>query len=255
MNYKGYFIDLDGTIYLGKEPIPAAKRFVSRLREANIPLLFLTNNSTKTQAEVAENLKNNFSIETAPEEVYTSSIATAAYLQSLNQGKKVFIIGETGLKQALQEAGFEVDTEMPDFVVVGLDRQVTYQEFETAALAIRKGARFIVTNKDTSLPNEKGLVPGTGSLAALLIAATRVEPTFIGKPEAIIMEEALKAIGLSKKEVLMVGDNYETDILAGIQNGIDTLLVYSGFTKKEEMTNVSQLPTYQLDSLDDWEIK
>ena len=252
MKYKGYLIDLDGTMYRGKEPIPAAAQFIKRLQERNIPYLFVTNNSSKTQKEVADNLIQNFGVQTSAEEVYTSSLATADYLTSLGGGNKVYIIGETGLRNALKNAGFIEDEENPDYVVVGIDRQVTYHDFEVATLAIHKGARFIATNKDTNLPSDKGMVPGAGSLVALLIASTRVQPTFIGKPETIIMEEAIKTIGLTKEEVIMVGDNYETDILAGIHNDVDTLLVLTGFTSLKDLELVEEQPTYLLNSLDEW---
>lgn len=252
MDYKGYLIDLDGTMYLGSKPIPAASRFIKRLQDKQISFLFVTNNTTKTQKEVADNLRNHFSIDVPEETIYTGSLATATYMKELNQGNKVFAIGETGLKHALSDAGFIEDKFNPDFVAVALDRKATYEDFETATLAIHKGARFIATNKDTNLPSEKGMVPGAGSLAALVIAATRVQPTFIGKPEAIIMNEALKTIGLKKEEVVMVGDNYETDILAGIHNGIDTLLVYTGFTKRDDLTAEMEQPTHQISSLDEW---
>ena len=255
MNYKGYLIDLDGTMYNGTEPILAAPRFIQRLQENQIPFLFVTNNTTKTQKEVVDNLRKNFSIAVTEEHIYTGSLATAKYMKSLNKGNKVFAIGETGLKDALSQSGFVEDKENPDFVVVALDRDVTYADFEIATLAIQKGAQFIATNKDTNMPSEKGMVPGAGSLAALIIAATRVEPTFIGKPESIIMDEAIQVISLQKDEVVMVGDNYETDILAGIHNGIDTLLVYSGFTKPEDLTSDMEQPTHQVHSLDEWVIR
>jgi 4-nitrophenyl phosphatase len=112
----------------------------------------------------------------------------------------------------------------------------------------------VATNKDTNLPTERGLVPGAGSLVALLEKATRVEPTFVGKPEAIIMDEAMKKIGLHKEDVLMVGDNYETDILAGLNNDIDTLLVFTGFTSKEDLEIVDKLPTHTIQTLDEWRL-
>lgn len=255
LTYKGYLIDLDGTMYRGKEPIPAATRFIARLQEANIPFLFVTNNTTKSQEEVAENLATHFDIHVSKETVYTGSVATASYLKSLDKGNKVFVIGESGLKQELHEAGFVIEEKNPDYVVVALDRQARYQDFETATLAIHNGARFISTNKDTNLPSEKGLVPGAGALTALLIASTKQQPTYIGKPEAIIMNEALGVIGLAKEEVLMVGDNYETDIMAGIKNDIDSLLVFSGFTKPEDLLNVKEQPTYKVPSLDDWSLR
>ncbi|SEK76924.1 4-nitrophenyl phosphatase [Carnobacterium iners] len=255
MDYKGYLIDLDGTMYNGTEPILAAPRFIKRLQDKQVPFLFVTNNTTKTQEEVMDNLQTNFGITVTEDHIYTGSLATAKYMKKLNKGNKVFAIGETGLKDALTKAGFIEDKKNPDFVVVALDREATYTDFETATLAIQKGAQFIATNKDTNMPSEKGMVPGAGSLVALVVAATRVEPTFIGKPESIIMGEALEAIGLKKEEVVMVGDNYETDILAGIQNDIDTLLVYTGFTKPEDLTLDMKKPTHSIHSLDEWTIR
>ncbi|MEG0475479.1 MAG: TIGR01457 family HAD-type hydrolase, partial [Carnobacterium sp.] len=145
MKYKGYLIDLDGTMYRGKDPIPAAPRFIERLQNSQTPFLFVTNNTTKTQAEVARDLRENFGITVSTETVYTGSLATAAYLKGLNAGNKVFAIGETGLKSALADAGFVAEREQPDFVVVALDRKATYADFESATLAIHKGARFIAT--------------------------------------------------------------------------------------------------------------
>lgn len=255
MKYRGYLIDLDGTMYKGKAPIPEAPDFVQRLRDKKIPFLFLTNNSTNTPEAAAANLRNNFGVEAQAEEIYTSSLATADYIASLNSGNKVLVVGEEGLKQALAAKGFVADTENPDFVVVGLDRQATYEKVKQATLAIHKGAQYIVTNKDTNMPTDEGLVPGAGSMAAAITTATRIEPTFIGKPETIIMEEALKLLDLAAEDVLMVGDNYETDITAGINSEVDTLLVFTGFTKPEDLADVPVQPTHIVNTLDEWSIQ
>lgn len=255
MKYKGYLIDLDGTMYKGKASIPEAPNFVQRLRTKQIPFLFLTNNSTKTPEAAAANLRDNFGIEAFPEEVYTSSLATADYLKSLNSGNKVYVVGEEGLEQALTAKGFVMDNENPDFVVVGLDRYATYEKIKQATLAIHKGAQYIVTNKDTNMPTDEGMVPGAGAVAASITTATRIEPTFIGKPETIIMEEALKLLDLAAEEALMVGDNYETDILAGINSDIDTLLVFTGFTSPEDLADLPNKPTYTVNTLDEWSIQ
>lgn len=252
-DYKGYLIDLDGTMYKGTEPIPEAPDFIKRLREANKPFLFLTNNSTSSPEEVAKKLTEKFGVEAYEDEIYTSSLATADYLKTLG-GSTAYVIGEKGLYEAVEQAGFTMEEENPDHVVMGLDRQVTYEKFEKATLAIQKGANFIATNKDTNLPSERGMLPGAGSLIGLVEIATRVKPTFVGKPEAIIMDEAMKKIGLEREDVLMVGDNYETDILAGIQNDIDTLLVFTGFTTKEDLEMVEQLPTHTIQTLEDWSL-
>ncbi|MBM7710094.1 TIGR01457 family HAD-type hydrolase [Enterococcus lemanii] len=254
MNYKGYLIDLDGTIYLGKEPIPAGKRFVEKLQNKQIPFLFVTNNTTKTPESVAKRLKDEFDIHVTKNEVYTATLATIDYMKEMGKGTKFFAIGEEGLIQLILQAGFEWDEVTPDYVVVGLDSQVTYEKFTQATLAIQKGAHFIGTNPDKNIPTERGLLPGAGSLIAMLETSTQQQAVYIGKPEAIIMEKALEKINLPRSEVLMVGDNYETDIQSGIKNGIDSLLVLSGFTPKEAVPNLPQAPTYVLDSLDEWDV-
>ncbi|WP_407932694.1 TIGR01457 family HAD-type hydrolase [Dellaglioa carnosa] len=254
MAYKGYMIDLDGTIYRGKEKIAAAKRFVESLQARNIAFLFVTNNTTKMPKDVVANLADNFDIHVTEKEVYTAALATADYLDSLDSNKKsVYIIGEHGLKQAIMDKSFVVEETTPDYVVVGLDSDVTYHKFELATLAIKRGAKFIGTNADTNIPNERGLLPGAGSLVRMVECTTQQEATYIGKPETIIMEEALLRLGLEKNEVVMVGDNYMTDIMAGINFGVDTMLVYTGVSTKKLVASKPVQPTIQMDSLDDWD--
>ncbi|MDT2737252.1 TIGR01457 family HAD-type hydrolase [Enterococcus pseudoavium] len=250
--YKGYLIDLDGTIYRGSEPIPAGRRFVEQLQARQIPFLFLTNNTTKTPATVAARLANEFSIQVAPETVYTATLATIDYMDDAAKGKKVFVIGEPGLIDPILAAGYVWEEKDPDYVVVGLDTAVTYEKFVTATLAIQKGALFIGTNPDKNIPTERGLLPGAGSVIAMVEAATQQTAIYIGKPEAIIMDKAVGILGVERSEVLMVGDNYTTDILAGINNEIDSLLVLSGFTQKAEVPTLPIAPTHVVDSLDEW---
>ena len=252
-DYKGYLIDLDGTIYRGTEPIPAGKRFVEELQQRELPFLFVTNNTTKTPATVAKRLVDEFDIHVAAETVYTASLATIDFMLTDGKGKKVFVIGESGLIDLILEAGFEWEEETPDYVVVGLDNYLTYEKVVTATLAIQKGATFIGTNPDKNIPTERGLLPGAGSVVSFVETATQTTPIYIGKPEAIIMDKAVKILGLQKEEVIMVGDNYETDIQAGIQNGIDTLLVLSGFTKAEDVPHLPVPPTFIKNSLDEWQ--
>lgn len=251
--YAGYLIDLDGTMYNGVEKIDEAAGFIQRLREANKPFLFLTNNSTSKNEDVVNKLKQVSDVEAYPQEVYTSTMATISYLEK-NNLNRLFMIGEGGLADGLKNAGFERSDNEVDAVVVGLDRSVTYKELETATLLIRGGAKFIATNPDTNLPTEKGLVPGNGALISFLETSTNQKATVIGKPESIIMNAAIEALGLDKKEVLMVGDNYTTDIQAGIQNEIDTLLVLTGFTAKTDVPNLPTPPTHVVNTLDDWAI-
>lgn len=253
-NYKGYLIDLDGTIYMGNDRIPAGENFIHRLQKAEIPYLFLTNNTTKTPRVVQKRLAEKFNIETPIDTIYTASLATVDYMNDLGLEKTVYIIGEDGLKEAIYEAGYKKERENPAYVVVALDSDLTYEMLAIATLAIANGAKFIGTNPDLNIPTERGLLPGAGSLIQMLEIATRVKATYIGKPEVIIAEKAVEKIGLAKADLLMVGDNYLTDIRTGIDNGIDSLLVTTGFTKSEEVPNLPVSPTYVVESLAEWEI-
>ncbi|WP_326625425.1 TIGR01457 family HAD-type hydrolase [Streptococcus pyogenes] len=254
MPYKGYLIDLDGTIYQGKNRIPAGERFIKRLQERGIPYLLVTNNTTRTPEMVQSMLANQFHVETGIETIYTATMATVDYMNDMNRGKTAHVIGETGLKSAIAAAGYVEELENPAYVVVGLDSQVTYEMLAIATLAIQKGALFIGTNPDLNIPTERGLMPGAGALNALLEAATRVKPVFIGKPNAIIMNKSLEVLGIQRSEAVMVGDNYLTDIMAGIQNDIATILVTTGFTRPEEVPTLPIQPDHVLSSLDEWRL-
>lgn len=252
MKYKGYLIDLDGTIYKGKSRIPAGERFIARLQERGIPYLLVTNNTTRTPEMVQNMLASQFNVKTPLETIYTATMATVDYMNDMKRGKTAYVIGEKGLKDAIAQAGYQEDIEHPAYVVVGLDTDLTYEKLAIATLAIQKGAMFIGTNPDLNIPTERGLMPGAGSLINLLQSATRVEPVIIGKPKAIIMNKSLDVLGVARHEAVMVGDNYLTDIMAGIKNDIATLLVTTGFTKPEEVPNLPVQPDHVLASLDEW---
>ncbi|ADX24752.1 haloacid dehalogenase-like hydrolase [Streptococcus dysgalactiae subsp. equisimilis ATCC 12394] len=214
----------------------------------------VTNNTTRTPEMVQDMLSKQFNVETGIETIYTATMATVDYMNDMNRGKTAYVIGETGLKSAIAAAGYVEELENPAYVVVGLDSQVTYDMLATATLAIQKGALFIGTNPDLNIPTERGLMPGAGALNALLEAATRVKPIFIGKPNAIIMNKSLEVLGVKRSEAVMVGDNYLTDIMAGIQNDIATILVTTGFTRPEEVPTLPVQPDHVLSSLDEWEL-
>lgn len=252
MKYKGYLIDLDGTIYKGKERIPAGEAFIQELQKRDLPYVLVTNNTTRTPEMVQTMLSESFHIETGLETIYTATLATIDYMKDMNRGNTAYVIGETGLKTAVAEAGFREDKEAPAYVVVGLDTDLTYEKLATATLAIQRGAVFIGTNPDLNIPTERGLMPGAGSILALLEKATRVQPVIIGKPEAVIMNKALDRLGVRRSQAIMVGDNYLTDITAGIKNDIPTLLVTTGFTKAEEVASLPIQPDYVLTSLSEW---
>lgn len=252
--YNGYLIDLDGTMYKGTELIHEAAEFVKQLKSLNIPYLFVTNNSSRTPAQVAEKLRA-FSIPTEDEQVFTTSQATANYIYDLNKDASIYVIGEEGIQTAIAEKGFRLAEENADVVVVGIDREISYEKLAVACLAVRNGATFISTNGDIAIPTERGLLPGNGSLTSVITVSTQTQPVFIGKPESIIMEQALAVLGTTKEGTIMVGDNYDTDILAGINAGMDTLLVHTGVTKKEHLPSIKVKPTYIVDSLAEWDFK
>ncbi|MCP8617753.1 TIGR01457 family HAD-type hydrolase [Salirhabdus salicampi] len=250
-DYRGYLIDLDGTMYRGSEPIEYAKEFIYALRERNIPHLFVTNNSSKKPEQVAEKLQS-MGIPAQTEQIFTTSMATAAYINQQHNNPRVYMIGEEGLRYALETVDATLVEESADFVVVGIDRGITYEKLAKGCLNIRNGAKFVSTNGDVAIPTERGMLPGNGSLTSVLSVSTGVKPVFIGKPESLIMELALQKLGLTVDETIMVGDNYNTDILAGIQTGMDTLLVFGGVTSKEDLEGVAHQPTYTVSTLQEW---
>ncbi|SFA91226.1 4-nitrophenyl phosphatase [Lentibacillus halodurans] len=250
-NYHAYLIDLDGTIYRGDEPIEFAGEFVDRLASKGIPYLFLTNNSSKTQAQVSDKLEK-MNIRSAPEHVFTSSMATAKHIKQLKRHARCYVIGEEGLYDAMEREGHIVADTDCDVVVLGIDREINYEKLSKACREVRNGATFISTNGDVALPTERGLEPGNGALTSVVTVSTGKQPLFIGKPESIIMEQALEQLGAYRQETLMVGDNYQTDILAGINSGIDTLMVFTGVTTYSDYQTLRQKPSYHVQHLSDW---
>ncbi|UZD46643.1 TIGR01457 family HAD-type hydrolase [Peribacillus frigoritolerans] len=250
-SYKGYLIDLDGTMYRGTEQIAEAAGFINDLRKRDIPYLFVTNNSSRTPAQVADKLRS-IGISTEDDQVFTTSMATANYIAEQKKGASVYVVGEEGIIEALKEKGMKLVEEHPDYLVMGIDRGVNYEKLSKACLAVRNGAVFISTNGDIAIPTEQGLLPGNGSLTSVVSVSTQVQPIFIGKPESVIVEQALRVLGVPKEETIMVGDNYDTDILAGINAGIDTLLVHTGVTTIERLKQYKEQPTHVVDTLDLW---
>lgn len=230
-------IDLDGTMFHGSQMIAGADQLITALHELNIPLLFVTNNSTRTPAQVADLLRS-MGIPASVDEVVTSSIAVAEYVKEHFNGERVFMIGEQGLKQALNEANIDWTSDPQavyqddniKVVVQGLDRSFSYEKLEAAAIAIRNGAAFVATNPDLMLPSDKGISPGAGTITAAIQAASSYDPVYMGKPHSIIMEVALKRLGISADEAIVIGDNMATDMLAGVNAGCYTALVLTGVT-------------------------
>lgn len=250
-SYKGYLLDLDGTIYRGTEAIEGAKEFLSHLKDQHIPYLFLTNNSSASPQQVAIRLQK-MGIDASPDEVYTSSMATAQYMSEHEAGCTVYMIGEDGLHEELVQHGFVLTEESPQYVVVGIDRTFTYEKLAIAATAVRKGAKLIATNPDPAIPTEKGLQPGNGSLIAAVSVAASTKPIVIGKPEPIIVRYALERLGTEAAQTLVVGDNLHTDIEAGANSGLDSLLVLTGYSTREDAEDHAVQPTYIAEDLTAW---
>lgn len=250
-HYHGYLIDLDGTLFRGDELLPGAHAFIEELQKQQIPYLFVTNNSSRTPEWIAHKM-SRLGFAVSPTQILTSAQATASYIAIHYEQPAVLAIGEEGLENALRQVGCFLVKKDPEIVVVGIDRRFTYEKMAAACSAIAKGARFIGTNPDRALPMETGLAPGSGSLIAAIATATDCEPFFIGKPESPILEVAFKRLEVEPKDTLIVGDNLATDILAGVNYGVDTLLLLTGITTREEAETSSIRPTYIRSDLRQW---
>jgi 4-nitrophenyl phosphatase len=248
---RGVLLDLDGVVYEGRNVIPEAPRFFERLRLAGWPFQLITNNSSATPEQFAERL-TSMGIPTEPSDVLTSAVATGDFLRKLSpQGGRAYVIGEQGLRDAVQGAGFEIVEERPDYLLVGLDHGFDYHKLTVAIRAVLAGATFIGSNPDTTLPAEDGLIPGAGSFQAAIRAATGVSPLIIGKPEPTMTAMALERIGLTAAETASIGDRLDTDILAGDRAGTPTILVLTGISTREQADQAERKPTIVAENLDE----
>lgn len=232
--WKAFLIDLDGTLYHGTHMIPGADELIRACNDKGIPLLFVTNNSSRTPEDVALHL-NGMGIPADASQVCTSAVAAAQYIAEISPGSRVAAIGEHGLRDALEQAGLELTHERPDYVVQGIDRSFTYETLTKAARLILGGAKYILTNPDLLLPSQDGLLPGAGTLSAAIKAATGAEPIVIGKPSGILMKFATDRLGLRAEEVAVIGDNMHTDISAGVNAGCGTILTLTGVTTQDNL--------------------
>jgi len=251
----GFLLDLDGTLYHGDTPIPEAADFIRWLKQEGHPYVYVTNNSSRPPEQVAAHL-GRVGIDAKPEEVLTSSQAAAMYMQEQNQGSRVYLIGEAGLEQAMQDAGFEPVTDGPtDYVVQGIDRSFNYEKMARAVSLIRSGAGFIMTNPDHLLPWNNELRPGAGSIGASIERASQTEPVVIGKPSPIIMNYAIRKLNLPPEQIWVVGDNLLTDIQGGIAAQCRTALVLTGLinrnTLEEQLAKTGVQPDWVCDTLTD----
>lgn len=245
---QAFICDMDGVIYHGNRLLPGVLQFVNWLKSENKKFLFLTNSSERSPRELQEKLQR-LGVEVAVENFYTSALATAAFLEQQMPGGTAFVIGEAGLINAIYEAGFSMNDTSPDYVVMGETRSYSYEKLERATSLVLDGAKLIGTNPDLTGPSEKGIVPATGALIAPLELATDSKAYFIGKPNPLIMRNALKKLACSREETAIIGDRMDTDIIAGIESEIDTVLVLSGVTSPENLGRFAYRPKYILDGV------
>lgn len=246
---KRYIIDLDGTMYSGNKNIDGAKEFISYLQQRKIPYIFLTNNATRTKKQAKEHMLNLGFKNIKEEDFFTSAIAAAKYIAQNYSEKNCFYIGEDGLLEALKDEKLNIVEENSDFVVVGLDRYANYQKYSKAIHNIMDGAIFIATNTDRLLPNNGKFDAGNGSTVALIEYATQVESIKVGKPYPKILEILLDEYNLKKEEIILIGDNLETDIKLGYDSKIETIMVCTGVHGKEDIEKLKVFPTKCIQNL------
>jgi NagD protein len=247
---SGFIIDMDGVIYHGNRLLDGVNEFVTWLENSGKRYLFLTNSSERTPKELHEKLKR-LGINVGEEHFYTSALATAAFLASQNPNGSAYVIGDAGLIHALYSAGYTTNNVNPDYVVVGDTHGYNFEKIELAINLVRKGARLIGTNSDVSGPVETGITPSTKALIAPIEIVTGKEAYFVGKPNPLMMRIALKILGLKREESIVIGDRMDTDIRCGLESEIDTLLVLSGITNREEIDKFPYRPHYVLNGVVD----
>jgi NagD protein len=243
-------MDMDGVLMHEEQAIPGAAEFIARLRALGRPFLVLTNNSIYTPRDLAARLRTS-GLEVPEESIWTSALATARFLDDQRPGGSAFVIGEAGLTTALHEAGYTLTDRDPDYVVLGETRTYSFERITRAIRLIAQGARFIATNPDATGPTPDGPLPATGSVAALIGAATGQEPYYVGKPNPLMMRSALNAIDAHSETAVMVGDRMDTDVISGLEAGMETVLVLTGLTSAGETERFPYRPARIVDSIAD----
>lgn len=246
---KAVVSDMDGVLWRGDDKLPGMVEFFSFLRENKIPFVLATNNSGRHTANYIQKLAKMGVHDIKAQELVTSATATVDYLKNhYPDGARLFVIGNPGLFQTLEEANFTIADSDVDAVVAGLDFDFNYAKARKATLLIRnEGADFIGTNPDTTFPSPDGLVPGAGSVIGMIRLTTDVEPVLIGKPERAMFDVAIQRLGTKAEETLMIGDRLNTDIEGGQNTGLKTALVLTGVNKREDIADIQ--PDYIFDGL------
>ena len=245
---KSYIIDMDGVMVSGNQLIPGASDFIQRLRERGSKFLILTNNSMCTPADLQHRLQV-LGLTIPVGLFFTSALATAQFLNSQRPAGTAFAIGESGLTSALHDIGYILTDHTPDYVVLGETNAYSYDRIKHAVRLVSAGARFIATNPDVNGPGEGGIVPACGAMAALIEKATGIKPYFVGKPNPLMMRNALRYLQEHSENAIMVGDRMDTDMVSGIESGMETILVLSGVTREEQVSRFPYLPHHVLPSV------
>ncbi len=241
---KNFLIDMDGVLVHGSRIIPGADEFIQKLIDQERKFLLLTNNPMYTPRDLAHRLQAT-GIHIQEHQIFTSALATASFLHRQRPDGKAFVLGESGLTEAIHDIGYVITDMNPDYVVLGETLAYNFQMIKKAIRLIHdEGARFIATNPDPSGPSEGGIVPACGAMAALIESASGVSPYFVGKPNALMMRTALNYLDVHSEDTIMIGDRMDTDIVAGVTSGMETILVLSGVTKEEKIDKYPYLPTH-----------
>lgn len=250
--YRGWLLDLDGTVYLGERLIPGADAAIAALRAAGRRVAFLSNKPLQTRTEYAAKL-TRLGVPAAPDDVINSSLVLARYLRDRDPGAPVFVIGEPPMQEEMRAHGFEVrPDERVRWVVIAFDRTFDYAKLNTALQAVRQGARLIATNPDRTCPVEGGEIPDcAGMIAAVEAVTDRKVEAIVGKPSPIILEIALAALGVPAGEAVIVGDRIDTDIVMGRRLGLGTVLVLSGVTRADDPRIAAIAPDHVVRSIED----
>ncbi|WP_437126472.1 HAD-IIA family hydrolase [Nocardia mangyaensis] len=241
---------MDGVLVHEDQLIPGADEFLAELRANEIPFLVLTNNSIRTPRDLQARLRHT-GLDIPEESIWTSALATATFLDDQRPGGTAYVVGESGLTTALHEIGYVLTDSNPDYVVLGETRTYSFEAITTAIRLVDRGAKFIATNPDATGPSRDGVLPATGSVAALITRATGKEPYYVGKPNPLMMRSALRRIGAHSQSTLMIGDRMDTDVIAGLEAGLRTILVTSGISTKSSVETYPFRPTLVVDSVAD----
>lgn len=247
---KGFICDMDGVIYHGNRLLPGVKEFVDWLIKNDKKFLFLTNSSERSPRELSQKLAR-LGLEVSEDHFYTSAMATASFLKSQKPEGSAYVIGEAGLINAIYAAGFSMNDINPDYVVVGETSSYSYDKIERAVRLVMKGSKLIGTNPDLTGPTENGIAPATKALISPIELATGKQAYFVGKPNPLMMRHGIKRLGVSLEDAAIIGDRMDTDIIAGIESAVDTILVLTGVTSRDCIEMFPYRPMYVLNGVCD----